>query len=86
MIQMQSAFEHFNQCRTTLKKTTGSASLDSLVDSIQEGQLYLFYGNNGTILDGVVHRLVVNCILPTKEHGFGAMAMYINNIAILPAG
>jgi len=37
-----SAFEHFNEHRNTLKMTTGSASLDSLIDSIQQGQLYLF--------------------------------------------
>jgi RecA/RadA recombinase len=79
-MQMQSAFEHYNQCRTTLKMTTGSASLDSLIDSIQEGQFYLFYGNNGAILDGLAHGILVNCILPVKEHGFESMAMYINNV------
>jgi len=42
LMQMQSAFEHFNEHRNTLKMTTGSASLDSLIDSIQQGQLYLF--------------------------------------------
>jgi predicted molibdopterin-dependent oxidoreductase YjgC len=30
--------------------TTGSANLDSLIDSIQEGQFYLFYGSNKTVL------------------------------------
>jgi len=80
-MQMQSAFEQFNEHRNTLKMTTGSPELDSLIDSIQEGQFYLFYGNNKMILDGLVHGLLVNCILPVKEHhGFESMALYVNNV------
>ncbi|MGC2571770.1 MAG: hypothetical protein WA364_09690 [Candidatus Nitrosopolaris sp.] len=75
------ALEHFNEHRNTLKMSTGSANLDSLIDSIEEGQCYLFYGNNKTILDGIAHRLLVNCVLPVREkHGFESMAMYINNV------
>ena len=59
--------------------TTGSPELDSIIDSIQQGQFYLFYGTNRTILDGLVHGLLVNCVLPIKDHGFESMAMYINN-------
>jgi len=79
-MQMQSAFDHFNEHRNTLKMTTGSAELDSLIDSIQEGQFYLFYGKNKAILDGLVHRLLVNCVLPVREHGFESMAVYVNNV------
>ncbi|MDQ6862296.1 MAG: hypothetical protein M3044_00585 [Thermoproteota archaeon] len=61
LMQMQSALDHFNECRNTLKMTTGSAELDSLIDSIHEGQFYLFYGNNRDNLDGLVHQLLVNC-------------------------
>ncbi len=79
-MQMQSAFEHFNEHRNILKMTTGSASLDSLIDSIQQGQFYLFYGKNKAILDGLIHGLLVNCVLPIKEkHGFESMAVYVNN-------
>ena len=35
LTQMQTAYEHFNEHRNTAKMTTGSASLDSLIDSIQ---------------------------------------------------
>ena len=64
-----------------LGMTTGSANLDSLIDSIEEGQCYLFYGSNKGILDGLSHRLLVNCVLPVREkHGFESMAMYINNV------
>jgi hypothetical protein len=76
LMQMQSAFDHFNEHRNTLKMTTGSAELDSLIDSIQEGQFYLFYGKNS--LDGLVHGLIVNCVLPVREHGFESMAVYVN--------
>jgi hypothetical protein len=81
LTQMQTAYDHFNEHRNTLKMTTGSVNLDSLIDSIQEGQFYLFYGSNKTFLDGLVHGLLVNCILPVREkHGFESMAMYINNV------
>ena len=45
------ALEHFNEYRSMLKMTTGSANLDSLIDSIQEGQCYLFYGNNKAVIE-----------------------------------
>jgi Rad51 protein len=81
LTQMQTAYDHFNERRNTLKMTTGSANLDSLIDSIQEGQFYLFYGSNKAVLDGLVHGLLVNCVLPVREkHGFESMAMYINNV------
>jgi hypothetical protein len=77
---MQSAFEHFNEYRSTLKMTTGSAELDSLIDSIQEGQFYLFYGNNKATLDGLAYGLLVNCVLPTNENGFESRTVVVNNV------
>jgi RecA/RadA recombinase len=74
------AFDHFNEYRNTLRMTTGSASLDSLIDSVQEGHFYLFYGSNRPLLDGLVHGLLVNCVLPRQNHGFESMAMYLNNV------
>lgn len=71
------AYEHFNEHRNTLKMTTGSANLDSLIDSIQEGQFYLFYGSNKAVLDGLVYGLLVNCVLPKQKHGFESMVLYI---------
>jgi Rad51 len=79
-MQMQSAFDHFNEHRNILRMTTGSAELDSLIDSIQEGQFYLFYGKNKAILDGLVHGFLVNCVLPVREHGFESVAVYVNNV------
>src|SRR6266704_3109374 len=80
LMQMRSAFDHFNEHRNTLKMTTGSAELDSLIDSIQEGQFYLFYGKNKAVLDGLVHGFLVNCVLPVREHGFESMAVYVNSV------
>ncbi|MFL6470433.1 MAG: hypothetical protein ACJ71H_06250 [Nitrososphaeraceae archaeon] len=45
-MSFHSALEQFNEHRNTLKMTTGSADLDSLIDGIQEGLFYLFYGSN----------------------------------------
>jgi hypothetical protein len=38
-----------NEHRNTLKMTMGSANLDSLIDSIEEGQCYSFYGSNNDL-------------------------------------
>jgi hypothetical protein len=79
--EMQSALEHYNEHKSTLKMTTGSSHLDSLIDAIQEGSFYLFYGNNLTILDALVYRFLVNCILPIRQkHGFESMGVLFNNV------
>ena len=69
-MHMQSAFDHLNEYRNTLKMTTGSAELDSLIDSIQEGQFYLFYGSNKAILNGLVYGLLVNCVLADSREAW----------------
>jgi RecA/RadA recombinase len=79
--EMQSALEHYNEHKSTLKMTTGSSYLDSLIDGIQEGNFYLFYGNNSTILDALVYRFLVNCVLPIRQkHGFESMGVFFNNV------
>ena len=75
---MKSALEHYSNQGNCLKMTTGSGELDSLIDGIQEGLFYLFYGDL-LPLDALSHRLLVNCILSVKEHGFESMAVYFNN-------
>ena len=79
--EMQSALERYNEHRITLKMTTGSSDLDSLIDAIQEGIFYLFYGNSSVVLDALVYRFLVNCVLPVKQkHGFESMGVFLNNI------
>jgi RecA/RadA recombinase len=75
---MKSALEHFSTQGNGLKMTTGSGQLDSLIDGVQEGLFYLFYGDS-LPLDALLHRLLVNCILSVKEHGFESMAVCFNN-------
>jgi len=78
-LEMKSALEHYSTQGNSLKMSTGSGELDSLIDGIQEGSFYLFYGDS-IPLDALSHRLLVNCILSVKEHGFESMAICINNI------
>jgi hypothetical protein len=75
---MKTALEHYSTQGKCLKMTTGSGELDSLIDGIQEGLFYLFYGDL-IPLDALSHRLLVNCILSIKEHGFESMAICFNN-------
>jgi hypothetical protein len=77
-LEMKSALEHFSTRGNCLKMTTGSGELDSLIDGIQEGFFYLFYGDTFP-LDALSHRFLVNCILSVKEHGFESMAVCLNN-------
>jgi len=77
-LEMKSALEHFGLQGNCLKMTTGSGELDSLIDGIQEGSFYLFYGDSFP-LDALAHRLLVNCVLSIKEHGFESMAICLNN-------
>jgi RecA/RadA recombinase len=75
---MKSALEHYSTQGNCLKMTTGSGELDSLIDGIQEGLFYLFYGDL-IPLDALSHTVLVNCILSAKEHGFESMAVCFNN-------
>ena len=75
-LEMKSALEHFSSQGTCLKMTTGSGEVDSLIDGIQEGLFHLFHGDS---LDALLHRLLVNCILPVKQNGFESMAICFNN-------
>jgi hypothetical protein len=82
--EMQSALHLLNQHGTIQKMSSGSAELDSLIDGMQEGLFYLFYStsDNQLILDSLLNRLLVGCILPKsgKKHGFESMAILFNNI------
>jgi RecA/RadA recombinase len=78
-LEIKSALEQYRKQGGSLKMTTGSAELDSLIDGIEEGLLYLFYGD-ASPLEALSHRLLVNCILPVKlRHGFESMAVCFNN-------
>jgi RecA/RadA recombinase len=75
---MKTAAEALEEEREKLRLTTGSSDLDSLIGGIEEGLFYLFYGEQ-EILDALIHRLIVNCVLPKNKGGFEAKGIYFNN-------
>jgi hypothetical protein len=82
--EMKSALDLLDQYNNIHKMSTGSAELDSLIDGLQQGLFYLFYSTpyNQLILDSLLSRMLVGCILPKhgKKHGFESMAVLFNNI------
>jgi Rad51 len=81
---MNCALDLLNQYDTIQKMSTGSSELDSLIDGMQEGLFYLFYSTpeNQLILDSLLNRLLVGCILSKsgKKHGFESISILFNNI------
>jgi hypothetical protein len=81
---MKCALDLLNQYYATQKMSTGSAEIDSLIDGVQEGSFYLFYSShdNQLILDSLLYRQLIGCILPKnkKKNGFESIAMLFNNI------
>ncbi|MGD0330410.1 MAG: hypothetical protein ABSB40_08205 [Nitrososphaeria archaeon] len=75
---IQTTLEDFDEQRKRLKLTTGSGDLDSLIGGIEGGSFYLFYGEP-EILDLLIHRLLVNCVMPAEKGGLDAKAVYFNN-------
>lgn len=81
---MECALDLLNQYGTLQKMSTGSAEIDSLIDGVQEGSFYLFYSSheNQLILDSLLYRQLIGCILPKskKKNGFESVALFLNNI------
>jgi RecA/RadA recombinase len=81
---MKCALDLLDQCGTTQKMSTGSAEIDSLIDGIQAGSFYLFFSSheNQLILDSLLYRQLIGCILPKsdKKNGFESAAIFLNNI------
>jgi RecA/RadA recombinase len=61
-----------------LRMSTGSAELDGLIGGVEVGLFYLFYGDREA-LDALIHRLLVNCVLPRERGGLQAKGIYFNN-------
>jgi Rad51 len=82
--EMKCALDLLDQYGTLQKMSSGSAEIDSLIDGVQEGSFYLFYSSheNQQILDSLLHRQLISCILPKskKKNGFESAAMFLNNI------
>jgi hypothetical protein len=80
---MKCALDLLNQCGTLQKMSSGPAEIDSLIDGIQEDLFYLFYSSreNQLILDSLLYRQLIGCILPKiNKNGFESAALFFNNI------
>ena len=79
--EMHSALEQFNGHRNTLKMTTGSADLDSLIDGIQEGVFYLFYGAAITLfwMQWYIDFSLTVCCRQSKSMALQSMGVCFNN-------
>jgi hypothetical protein len=86
LTDMKCALDLLDQCGTTQKMSTGCGEIDSLIDGIQEGSFYLFYSShdNHMILDSLLYRQLIGCILPknNKKNGFESIAIFCNNIDV----
>jgi hypothetical protein len=84
LTDMKCALDLLDQFSTLNKMSSGSAEIDSLIDGVQEGSFYLFYSSpeNQLILDSLLYRQLIGCILPKskKKNGFESAAMFLNNI------
>ena len=76
---MKTAAEALREDVARQRMTTGSGELDSLIDGIRQGQFYLFYGDDQEALNTLIHRVLINCVLPADVGGFGLKALYLNN-------
>src|SRR5918996_410573 len=84
LTDMTCALDLLDQYCAVQKMSTGSAEIDSLIDGIQAGSFYLFYNSheNQLLLDSLLYRQLIGCILPKsqKKNGFESAAIFLNNI------
>ena len=78
-LQFKAGIKVFKERKNINRLTTGNADLDSLLGGgIESGQFYLFYGDNKSDVDFLIHRILVNCLLTRKKHGLDGKAVYSN--------
>jgi|GEM_PF-3733731 len=75
----RSTLDEFQSRLERPRISTGSAELDRLIGGIELGQFYLFFDNEELgITDIILHILIVNCLKPRSQGGFGGKALYLN--------
>ncbi len=77
-IGVKTAAEALEEARARPKLATGYGGLDGLIGGIEEGKFYVFYGRDAVVLDLLIHRVLVNCVLPEEEGGLDGKALYLN--------
>lgn len=75
---MKTAQEGLEENARMRRLSTGNSDLDSLLGGIEEGSIYLLYGDQ-EVLDRIIHRLLVGCVLPREKGGFDSQGIYFNN-------
>ncbi len=72
------ALELLHSRREEPMLSTGCADLDSLLGGgIKPGAFYLFYGDEGSGVDALLHQLLISALLPLGEGGLGGKALYV---------
>jgi len=78
-VEFRSGLEVLKGRRKMPKLTTGNADLNSLLGvGIEPGHFYLFYGDDKSGADFLIHQILVNCLLPEEKYGFDGKAVYSN--------
>jgi len=79
MLSFRHASDMLNKQHMIPKLSTGSGDLDSLLGGgIEPSQFYLFYGDEDSGVDLLIHQLLVNSLLPEEKFGFGGKCVYAN--------
>jgi polyhydroxyalkanoate synthesis regulator phasin/RecA/RadA recombinase len=77
--EFKNGLEVLREHQATPKLTTGLLDLDSLLaGGVELGSFSLFYGDNESILDSILYRLLCNCQLPKERNGFQGKALLVN--------
>jgi len=77
--QFLNGLEVLNRRLEIARMTTGDADLDSLLGGgIEPGQFYLFYGDEYSGVDNLIHQILVNSLLPEEKFGFDGKCVYSN--------
>ena len=75
----KNAYQLFNEELSAPKTFTGFADLDLLLcGGIRTGLFYLFYGDEESGVDVLIHRILANSLLPPDKNGFGGKTIYVN--------
>ncbi len=77
--QYKSGLEALRDSYLNPKLATGSIELDSLLaGGVEKGLFYLFYGDKESRVDRLIHRILVNSLLPVEKGGWNCKAVYLN--------
>jgi len=75
----RTALQVYNEGVNKPRLTTGSGDLDLLIGGgIEPGRLYLFYGDEDSGVDFLIHRILINSLLERGKGGLGGRCLYVN--------